>query len=397
MRIFILLFCFINTAFLYAGTFKLNGFIKNYSSSFPASISYLLNKDGIWVKKNIPLKVKNGQFSCTDTISGLTAVSFYTEEHDNWIFYLEPGITELQIDLCRPYKMSVPHNSLYKEASLVQEILFPADSLIFAHWENTLSAMKRYIKFKDGHDATRNKLKLQIQKELSLRHEMLIKKDSLILKFIVSHLSFRIVPYLLGSLIENGNISIDTIQYLYKQLPSPTNNDYSVLLLKDRISHAKRTAMVNSMVGGLAFNFSAITINGHRIELKELLKKEKYVLLDFWASWCMPCRKEIPKLKQLYAKYKDKGLECVSISWDTDPLAWKSAIIKQDLKWAQILSKKDEKERNYFAIKDLSIPYHVQSIPTYFLINKSGEIVGRWNNINSECQHILENGLLREN
>lgn len=393
MRVFILLLCFITTTFLYAGNFKLNGSIKNYSSSFPASISYLFNKDGIWIKKNIPLKVENGRFSCTDTISGLTAVSFYTEEHDWWSFYLEPGTTELYIDLKRPYKMGLPHNSLYKETSLLQETLLPVDSLVFTQWENTLSAMKSYKNLEEGHNVAREQLKLQIQKGLSLRHKLLLQKDSLLLDFISSHLSFRIAPYLLSSLIENGNIDIDTIQAIYKKMSSLTKDVHSALLLKDWLSYARQMAMENSMAGGQAFNFSEIAMNGEHIELKELLKKEKYVLLDFWASWCMPCEKEIPKLKQLYAKYKDKGLECVSISLDTAPLAWKNAIREHELKWPQLLNKKNEKERDFFAIKALSIPYHVQSIPTYFLIDRTGKIVGRWNDID-ECLHFLENSLL---
>ena len=109
-------------------------------------------------------------------------------------------------------------------------------------------------------------------------------------------------------------------------------------------------------------------------------KNKTFVLLDFWASWCMPCLKEIPKMKEVYKKYNEKGLTIIGISLDRVKDSWSEAIRKYNLNvWPQILSsetnEKDEKENN------LSYLYNCDAIPFYVLIDKEGKVVAKWEHI----------------
>ena len=95
--------------------------------------------------------------------------------------------------------------------------------------------------------------------------------------------------------------------------------------------------------------------------------RNRYVILDFWATWCMPCVKSIPMLKDLYAKYHDKGLEIYSISQDSKAKDWKSFVDKNEMIWINVLAPASGK-----VYKD----YGIELIPRVFLIDcETGEIL----------------------
>lgn len=99
--------------------------------------------------------------------------------------------------------------------------------------------------------------------------------------------------------------------------------------------------------------------------LAELCKGKKVVLLDFWASWCRPCRAEIPNLKALYDKYKDQGFEIVSISIDDDDAAWKKALDQEKLPWPNFRDADD-------AIAKL---YKVSAVPTIYVLDGDHKLI----------------------
>ncbi|HWW39307.1 TlpA disulfide reductase family protein, partial [Pedobacter sp.] len=132
-----------------------------------------------------------------------------------------------------------------------------------------------------------------------------------------------------------------------------------------RVYHTKLTAFALNKKDdkGKPVNFDAL--------------KGKYVLLDFWGSWCGPCRASHPHLKELYAKYKDKGFEIVGIAQEhsalpADRLLWTEAIAKDGLTWIQVLNNEN---RDKF---DVVSEYGVTAFPTKILLDKGGNIIGRY-------------------
>lgn len=131
--------------------------------------------------------------------------------------------------------------------------------------------------------------------------------------------------------------------------------------------------------GSSAPPFSAKDIDNAELKLADF--KGGYVLLDFWASWCVPCRKSNPHLKELYHKYHDKGIEFIGISDDdSNPAAWKKAVEKDSLPWRHVLRGHDGDKVNKGIKNDLDIcdKYAIQFLPTKILIDPSGKIVGRY-------------------
>lgn len=110
--------------------------------------------------------------------------------------------------------------------------------------------------------------------------------------------------------------------------------------------------------------------------------KGKYLLIDFWASWCGPCRKSIPKIKALHALYKDKGLEFVSVSIDTDKEAWRQAMADEQMPWKQALSPDKDK-----TLRD----FNIQGVPTLFLIDREDHIIEKFTGYNSKLETLLVN------
>jgi thiol-disulfide isomerase/thioredoxin len=118
----------------------------------------------------------------------------------------------------------------------------------------------------------------------------------------------------------------------------------------------------------VAPEISAKTPDGKKLKLSDL--RGKIVLIDFWASWCAPCRKENPLLVKLYNTYKNKGFTILSISMDDDINAWKNAILKDGLIWPNHLS-------DLMGWKSSIIKlYYIEQIPHTILLNKEGKIIG---------------------
>lgn len=109
--------------------------------------------------------------------------------------------------------------------------------------------------------------------------------------------------------------------------------------------------------------------------------KGKYVLIDFWASWCGPCRKAIPAIKELYGEYNKKGFEVLSVSVDTDVDAWRKAMSDENMPWSQVRSPDKEKTLSEFMIV---------GIPTLYLINREGIIVEKYTGFSAKLKGQLD-------
>jgi len=127
-------------------------------------------------------------------------------------------------------------------------------------------------------------------------------------------------------------------------------------------------ALQATAIGSIAPDFTLQSIDDKPVALSSL--KGKYVLLDFWASWCGPCRKENPNVVKAYNQFKNKNFTVFGVSLDEDKIAWQNAVLKDQLAWQHVSDLKGWRS-------SAAALYGVQSIPANFLLDPSGKIIAK--------------------
>ncbi len=159
-------------------------------------------------------------------------------------------------------------------------------------------------------------------------------------------------------------LPVDLLDSLYRSLKSPAK-DMTYLERLPAIIVAKKA----SQIGSQAPLFTLKDSKGKLVNLSDY--KGKYVLLDFWASWCVPCRKENPELVAAYNKFSGHPFEIISVSSDENEEKWRKAILEDGLeKWVHIADLKGIQN-------EIALKYGVQPIPDNFLIDPTGKIIAR--------------------
>ncbi len=150
---------------------------------------------------------------------------------------------------------------------------------------------------------------------------------------------------------------------VYNDLALGIQNSYFGKKIKDVLDIAKKTA-----VGKTAPEFAQNDASGKPVSLSSF--KGKYVLVDFWASWCGPCRAENPNVVKAYSKFHSKGFDILGVSLDEKKDKWEDAIKKDNLVWTQVSDLQGWKN-------SVAAEYGVQGIPMNFLVDKDGKIIGK--------------------
>jgi len=163
--------------------------------------------------------------------------------------------------------------------------------------------------------------------------------------------------------VVSDKVSPEEREKLYNSLSPTVKKGWYATRIREAIGSAKRTA-----IGMPAPDYAFKDMRGKQISLSFL--RGKYFLLDFWASWCVPCRAENPNLLQSYKKFKSRGFEIISVTLDNDSSKWKEAMIKDSLPWTQT-------SVVYTVPKNIMWLYGVSPIPDNFLISPEGKIIGR--------------------
>ncbi len=160
-------------------------------------------------------------------------------------------------------------------------------------------------------------------------------------------------------------MSVDELAPLMPQIPAQYDNDERIALIKSNVEKMKATA-----VGQKFTDFAMKTPEGKDIKLSDYVGKGKVVLIDFWASWCGPCRREMPNLVEVYKKYKNKSFEIVGVSLDRNEADWKKGIEDLKITWPQMSDVK------FWDCEGAKL-YAVSSIPHTVLIDGEGTIIAR--------------------
>ena len=168
----------------------------------------------------------------------------------------------------------------------------------------------------------------------------------------------------LMDLFTQSAINPKLIEPMYNALSKRMQHSEKVLAWKPKLDEAKLAVSGNLS----APEFTLNDTEGNAVSLASY--KGRYVLVDFWASWCVPCRAENPNVLAAYEKYKDKNFQILGVSLDEKKEAWLKAIAEDKLPWKQVCDFKA-------AESPVTKAYNVSSIPANVLIDPNGKIVGK--------------------
>ncbi|MEO6681402.1 MAG: TlpA disulfide reductase family protein, partial [Ginsengibacter sp.] len=208
---------------------------------------------------------------------------------------------------------------------------------------------------------------------MNKRNELRMEeRENLYKKYLLKNPNSPIAVHMLTKYAGDGSFySLDEAWEMYNYLSDKNRNSEAGLHFLKRLEYAGRLN-----VGALALDFTQNDTLGNPISLSSF--KGKYVLLDFWASWCAPCRDENPNVVNAFNQYKDKNFTVIGISLDQPGkhTAWMDAIHKDNLTWTQLSDLKGWGN-------EVAQLYGIGSIPQNFLLDPEGKIIAK--NIRGEA------------
>ena len=306
--------------------------------------------------------IKDGAFSFTGDASVIKMGDMSIEDAREKPLYsryivLEPGTLNLKID--DKNRLLAQGDNLNTKA--IDSWLYheKADSLL-----GVIESMRKLPEMKKNHpkfDAFRKK------------SIALIKQRHNIIKSIVKDLAFNsendVIPLIVAL---NRSVGLTTEEYR-QILDNTTESPEKAFLIKQlkgkiEVIENMRAKTGDDMIGKTIEDFSVNDISGVPRNLSKVISENKYTLVEFWASWCNPCRDEIPHMKKVYAAYKSKGFEIFSYSLDHKEEAWKKASKDENLSWintSDLLAKKSPIVKSFA----------VFGIPRNYLVDSEGKIV----------------------
>jgi len=365
-----------------SGSFRLEGFAENVKDSGNMILYYSTLKNNEWQEIVDTAKIINGKFLFQGNINGVTAADLVFDDTVSIVvidarLYLEPTTMKLHIDKSRPYAYELSGTKVEKENIELRKVLEPDEKMQY-EFGKYMDRILGQINLNSDNIPVRDSLINNLNQRRT-EYRAGYKMDNKMLDFIKEHTTYQIVPDLLNMLIRSDSIPIDTVKHYYNNLPEKTKTSLPGKFLYKQIEKQEeqlknKENKKDTLLGTSAPDFTRKDFFGKTVRLSDYRNKS-FVLLDFWASWCEPCLLSIPKVKELYDKYTEKGLVIISISFDTDSISWSKAINNHQLKsWFQILN--IENKNNSALNKDtISTKLNVELIPHFVLINKQGKII----------------------
>ena len=328
-------------------------------------------------------KINNGKFIFNGKILEPTEAELNGENELNRVFvYLEPGKMTITLSKYKFSEFKMTGSKTQTEFEFLNKMEEPI-------YERLLILKEQGKKYDDSikiSEAGPAKLLLEKKAEVidSLWSETSEELDPIELKFVLEHPKSFLTPFYLLRLEEKEVISIDSVKSIFNGFDNSLKISRYGIFISEDIRKKE-----NIRTGNQAKNFKATDLN-HQIVTLSQFKGKNVVLLEFWASWCNPCRESIPELKAIYNKYHEKGLEIIAVSIDEKRDEWVNAIKNLNIdKWYNI---QVAEKWPYGPWTDLDIQsnYYYHGIPYQILIDKNGKIIDQFDGYSKENEESLD-------
>jgi peroxiredoxin len=360
---FIILICLIPAfSFSQSKTYTIKGKVGNYSSPAKMFLTYTYPGEKTALDS---AKIENGHFEFKGNLAMPINASLILKkttakiplskigEENQLLLYIEPGIININGGDSLS-KSTIKGGNLNKDyVNYLQKI------------NPVVNSLKQVLKaFSQDRTITGDQATIKID-------SLMLFYDKLHQDFIASHLTSPVSIYVLESLIANDK-NLDQASNLFQKLSPNVKQQGRAVSFKESLAKKKKAlySQKPTHIGAQAPDFEQPDVSGNKVVLSQF--KGKYLLLDFWASWCKPCRAENPNLVEAYHKFNKQGLEIMSVSLDgmAQKKAWLNAIRIDGLPWVQVSDLKAWEN-------SAALIYGIKAIPENYLIDPTGKIIAK--------------------
>lgn len=337
------------TGFSQTVNFKIEGKVNRKHDGSLIKLAY----EDAQIKKADSVLIKNGAFKFTGNISSGTVGKLSLGDEltgDKIDLFLSAGTVQVSAKDSIHYA-GIKGTKLAEEHELLAKKLRPAEDKLnrlinqfrnLPEGEEKKAAVSRFLAGMDVYNRFRNESIHQFVNE-----------------YPSSYVSLYYLDQTAKGVLANYETSYPTFSKLSPEIKATKLGKE----LEERLLSKK-----GKLVGESFIDFVSTTPEGAQLSLKDIVSKNKYTLVDFWASWCGPCRKENPYVVKTFNEFKGKGFTVLSVSLDEDAAKWKDAIEADGMPWYHVSSLKGWKE-------PAAALYNVRAIPQNVLVNSQGKVI----------------------
>ena len=337
-----------SSGFAQSKTFTLKGDVANLPDG-----KVLFGFGSFGKMKADSVDAKDGKFTITDEVDepcyGMLFNRDYTLKVD---MFVDGGTIEVKGDYKQPYDIAVKGSPVVNEYEAYNQAQMASRKPVqdvYTKWIEAYNA---------GDSVAVETYKAQFE---SARDKQMGISQKLQMDFMTTHPGSIAAAWELLHYVKDANLAKS--KAIFDSFTDEVKNSGQGQELAERIAKLGRV-----VVGSQAPVFAQADTLGHDVKLSDY--KGKYVLLEFWASWCAPCRAESPNVLKAFDRYNDKGFTVLSVSLDNDKAKWMDAIHHDGLRWQQVSDLKGWKN-------EVATLYGINAVPANFLIDPNGKIVAQ--------------------